>query len=70
MQREIERILPSELFDDIVVCCDNPEAKDILNMYKDPRLRFHKRKKAESFEERLGALFLCGFRVFHNPNDF
>lgn len=58
LQREIERILPSELFDDIVVCCDNPEAKDILNMYKDPRLRFHKRKKAETIRSASLALTL------------
>lgn len=62
LEFEIEKGLPSKLFDHIVVACDNPEAEKVLNGYSDPRLSFHLRSREDtirsaSLADTLKALF-------------
>lgn len=40
LHKGIEMVLASELIDHVVVTCDNPDAKDIVHGFNDPRLSF------------------------------
>jgi CMP-N-acetylneuraminic acid synthetase len=40
LERDIEVCLSSDLFDNVVVTCDNPEAEETVRRYNDPRLTF------------------------------
>lgn len=40
LERDIEVCLSSDLFDHVVVTCDNPEAEAVVRRYGDKRLRF------------------------------
>ncbi len=40
LERDIDVCVSSELFDHIVVTCDNPEAAAVVEGYDDPRVRF------------------------------
>ena len=40
LDRDIEVCLSSDLFDHVVVTCDNPQAEEIVKKYSDKRLRF------------------------------
>ena len=43
LERDIGTCMRSDLFDHIVVSCDNPAAQEVLAAFDDPRLRFHSR---------------------------
>lgn len=48
LERKLEKCLASEMFDSVVVACDNPAVRDVLSGYDDPRLHFHQRRPEQT----------------------
>lgn len=58
LEREIEKVLPSKIFDHIVVGGDSLEARDVVEKYSDLRLRFHLRKREDTIRSASLAVTL------------
>jgi len=58
LEREIEKVLPSKIFDHIVVGSDSLEAKNVVEKYSDPRLHFHLRKREDTIRSTSLAVTL------------
>jgi len=58
LERELEKALPSKLFDHIIVACDNPSAKQIVDKFCDERIIFHLRRQCDTIRSASLALTL------------
>ncbi len=48
LEHSLDNCVNSQLWDNIIVACDNEEVMDILNKYDDKRIKFFKRDKNET----------------------
>ncbi|MBN1872026.1 MAG: glycosyltransferase family 2 protein [Candidatus Omnitrophica bacterium] len=58
LQRDIEVCLNSRMMDFVVVACDNPEAKDVIQLFRDDRLLHFERKKEDTLRSQSLAVTL------------
>jgi CMP-N-acetylneuraminic acid synthetase len=52
LQRDIEVCLDSKMLDYVVVASDNPEAKDVINLFNNSRILYFERKKEDTIRSK------------------
>lgn len=52
LEYAIDECIASDIFDHIIVACDNPDAKEIMKKYKDQRLQFYLRKSKDTIRSK------------------
>lgn len=63
----IETCAGTEIYDQIIVSCDNPEAEETVRRHADPRLRFHLRDSRDTIRSRSVAHTLDAIARIYDP---
>ena len=67
LAHNLKTCVESDLFDDIVVTCDNPEAEKVLEQFDDPRLKFQLRTHESTFRSASLAEMVERLVRKHDP---